>query len=194
MKIINKTIIRNVLLCGVFSFLATGCSSSWKGSAGSDEPYGQFMKKKHKLSKKGILSAIGLAESQDLQTAIHKSELEARGELSRILESKNSSLQKSFRDEVGAEFSQHFQEVTKNVSSAFIAGSSIEEVRYKEDDDGRYKAFALIILDPEEYAKTLEAKMAAQKAMKTRFLASKAYKELTEEIEAYEEYKQNQGF
>jgi len=47
-------------------------------------------------------------------------------------------------------------------------------------------------MDIKLFKETLDAEMAANEAMKTRWLASKAYKELDEEVKAFESFKAEQ--
>ncbi|MFC1585679.1 hypothetical protein ACFL5V_09050, partial [Fibrobacterota bacterium] len=149
--------------------------------------------KKQELLKQGILAEFATAESQDLQTAINKVELETRGALTRALESKNSSLQKRFTEEVGDEYLEHFTQVTKNVASRVLQGTTLMESPYQEVKDTGYRAFGLMVMDPKVFAEALAAEMAANEAMKTRWLASKAYKELDEEAKAFDKFKAEQN-
>jgi hypothetical protein len=186
-KFISITMITAILIL-------SGCASKpkMKGTRKSSDPLGKLMKKKQELLKKGILSEVATAESEDLQTAINKVELETRGALTRALESKNSNLQKRFIEEVGEEYLEHFTQVSKNVANRVLQGSTLMQNPYHETKDGNYRVYGIMVMDPKAFANALAAEMAANKAMKTRWLASKAYKELDEEARAFEKFKAEQ--
>ena len=182
------------LLIATAASLLAGCATTYLGSAKSDDPLGQLAKKRDALAQRGVLAAAARAESRDLQTGISKVELETRGILTRAIEAKTSSLQKSFQDEVGSEFSTHFASATKTVASRILTGSFLQEHFYQQaDKNGNYQVYGLMVLDPEKFKAALEAEMAAEKAMHDRFLASKAYAELKKEAEEYDQYKRDLG-
>jgi hypothetical protein len=181
------------MLAGII--ILTGCGGNkpkLQGTTDSKDPLGELMAKKQELMEKGILAEVATAESQDLQTAINKVELETRGMLTRALESKNASLQKRFNEEVGEEYLEHFTQVTKNVASRVLQGTTLLETPYHETKEDKYRAFGIMVMNPKVYADALAAEMAANEAMKTRWLASKAYKELEKEAAAFEKFKAEQ--
>ncbi len=182
-----KTLIIGSLLLGFINLI--GCAGSVKGDSGGDDPLAKLMATKNKLKNEGIIAEVATSSSRDLQTGINKVELEARGMLARSLESKTSSLQKSFKEEVGDEFLEHFTMATKNVSSRMLKGTTLRENPYKKTNEGKYEVFGLMVMDPKAFADAMAQEMAANEAMKTRWLASKAYKDLDKEIEAFDKFK-----
>ena len=124
--------------------------------------------------------------------AINKAELEARAKIARSVESKTSSLQKKFQEEVGDEFLDHFKQVAKNVTDRVLLGTSLIETPFEKNGEGTYRVYGLMILDYELYAKALSGEISAHQAMKTRWQASRAYKELEDEVKAYQEWKKDQ--
>jgi len=171
-----------------------GCSSKPKtmGTSQSEDIFGKLRARAQELESKQIPTAVATASSQELQTAIDKVELECRGQMVRAVESKVATLQKRFKEEVGDEHLDHFSSVTKSVSSRILNGTKLIESPYQENKDGTFRAFGLMIMDIKLFKETLDAEMAANEAMKTRWLASKAYKELDEEVKEFEKFKADQ--
>jgi len=175
--------------------LLAGCSGTkMKGTEKSDDPLGRMMVKKNKLAKTGVLSEVAIAESRDLQTGIDKVELETRGKLARSLESRTLSLQKQFKEEVGEDYVDHFSQATKNITSKIIKGSTLIETVYQEINEGEFRVFGIMAMDPKLFAEALSQEMAANEAMKNRWLASKAYEDLSAEAVAFEKWKKEQTY
>ncbi len=169
------------------------CSSKPKFTPAHDDLLGRMQAKKQKLNDKGILAEVALGESKNLQTAIDKAELEARARLARSMESKNSSLQKAFQEEVGREYSEHFSQAVKNVADDLLRGTTLVETPFEQNGEGVYRVCGLMVMDGDLYAKALANELEADKAMRDRFRASKAYKELNDEIRAFEEWKKSES-
>jgi len=183
-----------IILAGLFSLVFWNCSGNKpKFKAASNNHLEKLQKKKNKFNKKGILAEIAIGESTNLQVAINKAELEARAKLSRSVESKTSSLQKKFQEEVGNEFLDHFKQVAKTVTDRVMHGTSLVETPFEKNGDGVYRVYGLMVLDYELYAKALSGEISANNAMKTRWQASRAYQELEDEVKAYQQWKQEQN-
>jgi hypothetical protein len=181
-------------LIAILGWMLVGCAGNkMQGGIKDDDPLGRLMNKKSQLAKEGILAEVSTAKSRDLQTVMSKVELECRARLTRAVEAKTSSLQKSFKEEVGEEFLSHFTDVTKSVASATLSGTSLVESPYREKD-GEYEMFGLMILDPKTFKDALSSQLKADQAMKTRWLASKGYADLDKETTEYEKFKrENNG-
>ncbi|MDB5103664.1 MAG: putative lipoprotein [Fibrobacteres bacterium] len=169
------------------------CSHKPKYEAAKNDLYGELQSKKKKLNGKGVAAEVAIGESKNLQTGIDKAELEARAKLSRSLESKTSSLQKKFQEEVGREFSEHFSQAVKSISDQTLRGTTLQETRFEQNAEGAYRVYGLMVLDSDLYMKALAGELDADKATRDRFRASRAYKELNEEIEAFREWKQRES-
>jgi hypothetical protein len=169
------------------------CSQKPKFQPAKNDILGELQGRKQKLNEKGTLAEVGIGESKNLQTAIDKAELEARARLSRSLEAKTSSLQKKFQEEVGREYSDHFSQAVKSVSDRVLRGTSLVETPYEQSGEGAYRVYGLMILDGEMYAKGLNDQLAADQALRDRWRASKAYKELNDEVEAFGEWKRKEA-
>jgi hypothetical protein len=149
--------------------------------------------RKKKLNDKGVLAEVAIGESRSLQTAIDKAELEARARLARSVESKTSSLQKKFQEEVGNDYSDHFSQAVKSVSDQVLRGSTLAETPFEQNGEGVYRVFGLMVLDGDLYMKALAAQLEGDKALRDRWRASRAYKELNDEVAAFNEWKRNEA-
>jgi hypothetical protein len=169
------------------------CSHKPKFEAAKIDRFAELQAKKKKLNEKGILAEVAIGESRDLQAGIDKAELEARAKLARSLEAHASSLSKKFEEEVGPELSGHFSQTIKTVSDETLRGAGLQETLFEQDGEGRYRVFGLMVLDASLYQKAMATELEADKAMRDRWRASKAYKELNSEIEAYREWKRKEA-
>jgi hypothetical protein len=176
-------------LMSLVALMAIHCSHKPKFEPAKNDILGRLQEKKQKLNRKGVLAEVAIAESRDLQTAINKAELEARAKLGRSIESKASSLQKKFQEEVGREYSDHFSQTVKSVSDQVLQGATLAETPFEQDGEGRYRVYGLLVLDAETYGKALAGQLEADKAMRDRWRASRAYKELNDEIAAFQQWK-----
>jgi hypothetical protein len=169
--------------------LAVNCARKPEFEPAKNDILGELQGKKRKLNDKGVLAEVAIAESRNLQTAINKAELEARAKLGRSIESKASSLQKKFQEEVGGEFSDHFSQTVKSLSDQVLQGATLVETPFEQDGEGNYRVYGLMVLDAETYGQALAGRLEADKAMRDRWRASRAYKELNDEIAAFQEWK-----
>lgn len=169
------------------------CSHKPKFEPAKDNLLEKMQARKKKLNDKGMLAEVALGESPDLQTAMDKAELAARAKLARAVESRTSSLQKRFQEEVGGDHAEHFSQAVKSVSDQVLRGSSLAETPFEQDGEGLYRVCGLMVLDADLYAKALGSQLDADKALRDRWRASKAYKELDAEIAAYREWKKTEA-
>lgn len=147
-----------------------------------------MQEEKAELIDKGIVAGLGIGESQDEQVAYDKANLNASVDLSKALELKVQSLVRSYTEEVGEEFTQHFEEVKKNVISTTLRGATMYKTEV-EANDNKVKVYGIMTLNPKLVYEALEAELKAQQADVARFKASKAYAEANKEFEAYENLK-----
>lgn len=170
------------------------CSQKPKAFApAKNDVLGELQEKKKKLGEKGVLAEVGIGESKNLQTAINKAELEARARLTRALETKTSSLQKKFQEDVGREFTDHFSQTVKSISDRILRGTTLAETPFEQNGEGVYRVYGLMILDAEMYAKGLAEQLEADQALRDRWRASRAYKELNDEVQAFQEWKRQEA-
>lgn len=164
----------------------SGCKS--KPKMDSDNTMFDYMQKQvAKISDKGGMAAVGIAESRDTQMAIDKAKVAARKNLAQLVQVKIENLEKAFNEEVGeakgSEINQVFSSATKQITSQTISGSVPKMQKY-ETKDGVTTAYVLMVLDPAIVDESLKNNSA--KHLYERFRASKAFEELDKEIKEYE--------
>jgi len=185
--------LKSLAACLAMALPLLNCAPKPKFVPAKNDMLGELQAKKKKLNDKGVLAEVALAESKNLQTAINKVELEARAKLARSLESKTSSLQKKFQEEAGREYSDHFSQAVKSVSDRVLRGTTLVETPFEQNGEGVYRVYGLMILDGDMYLKGLSEELAANQAMRDRWRATKAYKELNEEVEAFNQWKRTEA-
>ena len=142
-----------------------------------------------------FLYAANTQASQDLQLAIDKAVTGARSEIGRQLEVKMEGLQKKFSEETGtgsdAQLLQMFTQAEKTVVSTTLNGS---RVKYqKQVKDGQLWRSYVLVEYPIGAANTaLMEQIKNNNQMYTRFRASESFKELQDEVDKYDKYKEGQ--
>lgn len=133
--------------------------------------------------------------SKDRQLAVNKASIQARAELAKELELHLSGLYKNFAEEAGlgedAELLKFFNEATKIVVDKTLVGSHIEKKEVKEEGDV-YRAWVLIRLPIDPVHLGIYDEIKNREIMYTKFRASKAFKELEEEVKEYRKYKKGE--
>lgn len=140
--------------------------------------------------------AVATATSQDMQLASDKATVAARSEIARQAEVKVSGLQKRFDQEVGlaenSQLMQQFTQATKTVVSESLSGSRIKH--QKPCKDGAvWRSYVLVEYPIGAANQALLGQIRANDLMRTQFAASKAYKDLDQEVQKYEEWKKDQA-
>lgn len=186
-------LLKTLAACLIAALPILNCSHKLKFEAAGNDILGDLQERKRKLNDKGVAAEVGIGESRNLQTAVDKAELEARARLGRALESKTSSLQRKFQEEMGGGLSDHFSQTVKAISDQVLRGTTLVETPIETDGEGVYRAYGLMILDSEAYLKALSRELEADNALRDRWRASKAYKELDGEVAAYQEWKKEQS-
>ena len=133
--------------------------------------------------------APATATSLDVQIAINKAQAEGRAALAGQLEVKYGGLTRRFAEEVGlgsgAQLLNQYEQTYKAVVSQVLIGTRAKEQKFGVED-GVYRAWVLMELPIGEASKRLLEQLRAQEQLYTRIQATKAYKELNDEVEKYE--------
>lgn len=171
-------------LCIGFS----GCRSKPPKMDSDDSIFDYMQEEVAKISDKGGLASVGLAESRNTELAITKAKVEARKNLAQTVQVKIENLEKAFIEEVGeasgSEINELFSSATKQITAQELQGTTPKMQKY-ETNDGITTAYILMVLDPELIHDSLKNNNA--KHLYERFRASKAFEELDKEIKEYEE-------
>lgn len=141
------------------------------------------------------LYAPATATSRDLQIALNKAEAEGRLQLGQQLEVKYSALTRRFAEETGegtgAQLLQEYEQTYKAVVSQVLVGTKPKDSKF-QIDDGLYRAWVLMELPVGAASERLLKQIQQQEQMYARFRASQAFKELSTEVEKYEQWKSGQ--
>jgi hypothetical protein len=142
------------------------------------------------------LFGTGTSTSRSMQMAIDKASTTARGNLASTLESQFESLSKQFEEEVGSssnsELLTQFTQAQREVVSQVLNGVSTRD-RQILNEDGVYRAYVLVEMPIGQAAAELMRKLQQNDDMYTRFRSTQAFEELDEQVEEYEQFRQQQG-
>lgn len=142
------------------------------------------------------LYAAATAAKKDLQLAVDTAKHQGEVDITGQLEKKVSALFKNFMEETGtgedSELLAQTTSASKAVVSETINGCKASKREVKKEGT-LYRAYVLMEMPIGEANAALMAKIKANKNMYTRFRATKAFDELNEEVEKYEQFKKEQG-
>lgn len=168
----------------------SGCKTE-TGTVVTNTPFDKMQESVSKIGKDGGIAAIGTGQSRDMQIAREKAIMEARKNLAQVCSLKVENAQKKFLEEIGeaadAEINQMFSSATKTITSRELMGSMPTEQKWTVKD-GIYTSYVLMEVNPDVVVAALEKQISAQKATYTRFRASEAFSELSDDVERYEAY------
>jgi hypothetical protein len=135
------------------------------------------------------LYAPATATSLDVQIAMNKAQAEGRAQLASQLEVKYGALTRRFAEETGlgsgAQLLSEYEQTYKAVVSQVLIGTRPKEQKYGVEN-GTYRAWVLMELPVGEASKKLLEQLRTQEQLYTRIQATKAYKELNDEVDKYE--------
>ena len=141
------------------------------------------------------LFGSGTATSRSMQMAVDKATTAARGNIASTLESKFEGLTKRFQEEVGeaseSQMLTQFTQAQKEVVSQVLRGVSTREREIKKEET-IYRAYVLMNMPVGQAAAELMSKISENEEMYTRFRATQAFDELEEEVEEYEQFREEQ--
>jgi hypothetical protein len=129
------------------------------------------------------------AVSQDLQLGVEKATMTARTGLARQVETKVSSLQKSFMEETGtgtdAQLLQQFSTATKNVVNTTLVGTRAkQQEQFKEGD--MWRVYVLMEYPLGAANSLLMQAIRGNAELLTRYQGEKAFQALEQEVQKYE--------
>jgi hypothetical protein len=142
------------------------------------------------------LFAANTQTSQDMQLATDKATEAARADIARQLQVKIEGLQKRFSEETGtsndAQLLQMFTQAEKTVVDETLTGSRVKNQKIVKDGN-LWRSYVLVEYPIGAANEALMQQIKSNNQMYTRFRASQAFKELQEEVDKYEKYKQEQS-
>ncbi len=152
-------------------------------------PYNELSQLANQMRKTGAITSVGQGQSKREDIAREKSQTDARAKMSQSIESKVSTLNKNFQEEIGSnedtEINEAFTSVQKVVSQSVIAGSFPETERMVKAKDGIITIYTLMVIDPATFNQSFVDEMKNKPKVYERFRASQAYDELQKEMDNY---------
>jgi hypothetical protein len=181
------------ILCAIVAVSLLGCggAKSLQSASECDVPewYSQVP-----ADANYLLSARS-ATSQDMQLALDKATTDARTEIGRQTDLKVQGLQKKFDEEVGvgndAQLLQQFTQANKTVVSTSLSGTRMRSHKLCKDGD-IWRSYVLVEYPVGAANQALMEQLKKNEQMYTRFRSSQTFKELDDEVQKYETWKQGQ--
>lgn len=141
-----------------------------------------------KINNGGGFAVVGLGQSKDLSMAREKAIMNAQRLLAETMSTKIEALKKSFSEEVGEEMNDFFSIVSKSKTIQELRGArQINSDIMTVNKEITY--FVIMELSPEIILKSIEDEINREKALYNRYQATKAFDELKQEVDDYNEYK-----
>ncbi len=141
------------------------------------------------------LFAANTQTSQDMQLAIDKATEAGRADIGRQMQVKIEGLQKRFSEETGtgndAQLLQMFTQAEKTVVSTSLEGSRVKQQKIVKDG-ALWRAYVLVEYPIGAANEALMQQIKNNNQMYTRYRASQTFKELQDEVDKYDKYKQEQ--
>lgn len=139
---------------------------------------------------KDYLYNAATAVSSDLQTSVNKARQDAVTGLGVMWKTKVEALFKRFRDEIGTSENSkqldEYQDTQKQIVSETLEGVEVMEQDTRTEGT-HYRAYVLVRMALGKANRIVQARIQQNEDMYTRYQASKAFKELEEEVKKYEE-------
>jgi hypothetical protein len=135
----------------------------------------------------GGLAAVGTGESKSLELALNKAKVNGRKELTQLLLTRLTVLEKAFSEETGIPFDSLFLSGFNNAEKMLtkqISGSIAQTLKY-EATGHTFTAYALMVLDP----KAIADQLANEKELYARLQPTKTFGEFDKEVKAFAAFK-----
>lgn len=183
-----------LLLIPILGTAIAGCGGSKSlQSAGTGDIPGWYT---NVPQDPNYLFAANSQTSQDMQLAIDKATEAARTDIGRQEQVRVEGLQKRFSEETGtgsdAQLLQMFTQAEKTVVSTTLQGSRVKKQKIVRDGN-LWRAYVLVEYPIGATNEALMQEIKSNNEMYTRFRASQAFKELQNEVNQYDKYKQEQA-
>ncbi len=139
------------------------------------------------------LTATATATSRDLQVAMDKARTTAQADVAQQLGARLDDVTRRFVEETGegtnSELLSAFTATTRAITSERITGIRVAEREVVTEGD-IYRAYVLVRMPLAAANQLLMRQMSSHDALYTRFRATKAYADLDQEIQRFQETQQ----
>ncbi len=177
-------------------FLVLNCGGSAPAESTDDwsevsDPLKPLLDQANEISAKGGVAAVGQGQSSRQDLAREKARTRADALIAEQFNTKVQRMKKDFQEEVGqgdeAEVNELFSVVTKTLTSQILVGAV--EKDYKVLKKGNEYLYGVLkVITPESASMSILDEMQKKKPqLYQRYRASKAFEEMKEEMDKYEQ-------
>jgi len=132
-------------------------------------PASELEEAKRDLEDKGVPCGIGIGESNDEQIARNVSTDEARAEVAKSVGVQVQRLSESYAQNVNNESKKIWEEATRQLTNEYIKGARVyKSLPTYNEENGHYKIYSLIILDPSLFKAAVADAMAREEEFELR--------------------------
>lgn len=174
-----------VIAVALAALLATSCSGSKKSLGEVDVDVPSWFAAPPKSDNH--LYGIANEKAQNMQTAIEKAKHTATVDIAGKFDVHVKGLTKRFTQDIGEGLTETetslFESVSKNVINTHLMGVQVKEQKIKQNQQGLFSVYMLMEMPLGDANKALMAQLKSQEALRIKLEASRAFKELDEEIE-----------
>ncbi|MCF0224146.1 MAG: LPP20 family lipoprotein [Fibrobacter sp.] len=172
-----------VIAFAVAALFMVGCAGTQTPQEKSVSALLKIQNIKKNYWNNSVAAGMGIGESVDEQTALEKADQNARVDLAKSMDSYIKAIVKNFKEEVGGEFAEHFESVSKNKVKVHLNGATMTDMEVETTEAGKYKIYGVVSTNIDvvnSYLKELTdaGKITAEAAEKIRAKAAKAYDEM----------------
>ncbi|MCL2182415.1 MAG: hypothetical protein FWB85_02970 [Chitinispirillia bacterium] len=142
---------------------------------------------KRQLEAQMIPAGLGIGESTDEQTARNVSTDNARSALATDMGALVQRLSESYAQNVNSEAKKIWEEGVRQLTNENVRGSNVyKTIAQFNPDNGRYKIYSLVILNPQLFKAAMEQAMASNEEFELRVKKDDMMSKMDANIAEYE--------
>jgi len=155
--------------CGGKNKISPAQAAASGGFVTVTTPASELEQIKRQLDEKNIPSGIGIGESNDEMVARNISSDEARTEVAKSIDVHVQRLSESYAQNVGGEAKKIWEEAVRQLTNQHVRGANVNRTIVQfNPENGRYKIYTLVILDPNLFKAAISDAMARDEEFELR--------------------------
>jgi hypothetical protein len=192
----NKLI--TVLIAGTCAMFLAGCASSTQKAAQGNyktvtTPASELEQIKDKLAKDDVPCGIGMAVSNDEMIARTQAADEARTAVAEAMKTQISRYKEQYAKNVNGEAQKIWEEKANEYTQQELSGATVyKTITQFNEDEGKYKVYALIIMNPDVFKKAVMQAANSQEEFMLRAESADMQKRMDKASAAYQQQIQQQ--
>lgn len=192
----NKLI--TVLIAGTCAMFLAGCASSTQKAAQGNyktvtTPASELEQIKDKLAKDDVPCGIGMAVSNDEMIARTQAADEARTAVAEAMKTQISRYKEQYAKNVNGEAQKIWEEKANEYTQQELSGATVyKTITQFNEDEGKYKVYALIIMNPDVFKKAVMQAANSQEEFMLRAESADMQKRMDKASAAYQQQMQQQ--